>query len=475
MNTDVREIRRWDEETDVVVVGAGLAGYSAALEAAARGSEVIMLEKQERVGGSSRICGGFFAFAETDHQREQGIEDSNERLFEDMLAVGGHENDERVVRAFVEEQLDTYRWLVQKGVPFGVVKPSSGQSAPRTHPTNSAELIEILDRHAQSTDSLSLRMNTPVVSLIRDGNQGPVEGVLAESEGKQVAIRARGGVVLTSGGFTQNVELLKKFVPEKTGVQRMGGAGNTGDGLRMAWRLGAGVADTAHIKGTFGNHPSAGTDKHLLNFPVYRGAIAVNKLGKRFVDESISYKLLGDACLQQPDKMAYQIFDQEVMSRSEPGVLTFDFEEAFKGGLMLTAPTLEELAVKIGLEPSALAETVEEYNEFVLRGKDEQFGRTSLSTNYGDLVQIKKSPFYAFPSTTVILGTYCGVTVDETCRVVDVFEEPIERLYAAGEVMGGFHGKAYMTGSGLSKAAVFGRLSGRQAAMAAEASQATRG
>lgn len=465
MSEDPKQAVRWDEETDVIVIGGGLAGHCAALEAASNGSgsRVLLLEKQPEVGGTSSMSGGFFAFAGTDQQIAQGIEDSDEIFFQDLMDVGGHENDPEVVRAFVEHQLDVYRWLGGLGIPFSAAAPSSGQSVPRTHPTNSKEMIQILGAHADDHPSIERRTSTAVRRLLRSGVEGRVEGVQVEQEGRTTAIRARRGVVLASGGFTHDVGLLKMFVPRMANVQRIGGAGNVGDGLRMAWRLGAGVRDTAHVKATFGNHPSAGSDKHLLHFPIYRGAIAVNKLGRRFVDESISYKLLGDACLEQPDSFAYQIFDRPIMDRSEPGVLTFDFEEALERGLIFEAPTLVELAAKADLDPDVLQATVDEYNRYVAQGKDEAFGRSGLSSGFGALVPIGVAPFYAYPSTNLVLGTYCGISVDADTRVVDVFGDSIEGLYAAGEVTGGFHGVAYMTGSGLSKAAVFGRLAGRLA------------
>jgi fumarate reductase flavoprotein subunit len=234
----------------------------------------------------------------------------------------------------------------------------------------------------------------------------------------------------------------------------------------MAWALGAGLADMAHIKGTFGFHPDTGKtggrdwSKHC----VYRGAIAVNKNAERYVDESKSYKLLGDAVLAQPDAIAWQILDQDIFETATDDAPLFRFREALAKGRMLTAPTLDALAKLIGLDGVKLCATVERYNGFVRAGHDADFGRAGLSTTYGKLVELKRAPWYAYPSTSGLIATYCGVTIDTEARVLNVFGEPIAGLYAAGEMTGGFHGVAYMTGSSLGKCVIFGRIAGRHAA-----------
>jgi fumarate reductase flavoprotein subunit len=243
----------------------------------------------------------------------------------------------------------------------------------------------------------------------------------------------------------------------------MGGPGNTGDGLLMAWQLGAGFRDMAYIKGTFGNHPSAGPEDHFLLFPMYAGAIAVNSHAQRFVDESLSYKLIGEACLKQPGCIGYQVFDQPIFERGRRGIPSMDFQADLEAGRVISAPTLRQLAAKLGLAPDALERTVAEYNGFVERGVDQAFGRDGLCNHYGELVPISTAPFYAFASKSVVLATYCGLTVDAGARVKDVYGTVIPNLFAAGGVMGGFHGQAYMTGTANGKAVIFGRIAARSA------------
>jgi fumarate reductase flavoprotein subunit len=170
--------------------------------------------------------------------------------------------------------------------------------------------------------------------------------------------------------------------------------------------------------------------------------------------------------LQQPGGIAYQIFDQNVMDGASDGVPPFDFRSTQRRGLVHEAATLIGLGKKIDVDPQQLAATVARYNDFVTAGVDVDFDRDGLSTHYGKLVKIDRAPFYAYPSTSGIIATYCGLTVDAETRVLNVFGEPIAGLYAAGELMGGFHGVSYMTGSSLGKCVIFGRIAGRQAAHA---------
>lgn len=457
---------QWNRQTDVVVIGGGLAGYCAALEAAMQGASVLLLEKQAETGGSTVLSGGFLAFAGTDMQRDAGIEDDDGRLLDDLKKAGGGENDERLLQVYVDHQLAAYAWLRKIGIAFKPVQLSSAQSVPRTHPVDPQALMARLHELASETGRVEVVLNAPAHRLVRDAPDGQVIGVLATIAGGPNAVRARRGVVLAAGGFSRNHDWLKNFVPHEARAVRYGGKGNTGDGLRMACALGAGLRDMGFIKGTFGFHPDAAIKegRDWTKLPVYRGAVAVNKHGKRFVDESKSYKLLGDAVLQQPDALAYQIFDEAIMDGASDGVPPFDFRSAQRRGLVHQADTLSMLGGKIGVDPAALAATVAHYNESVSRGKDPDFGRDGLSTHYGRLVTIERPPFYAYPSTSGLIATYCGLTVDPATRVLDVFGEPIERLYAAGELMGGFHGVSYMTGSSLGKCIIFGRIAGKNAA-----------
>lgn len=447
-------------QPDVLIIGGGLAGFAAALQAAEAGGQVVLLEKMEATGGSSAMSGGCLAFAGTDLQRAAGVEDSAEQLFKDLRDVGELENDESLVRAYASNQLDTYEWLKGHGVAFSpVIEASSGQSVPRVHNVDPADMMRALEARARATGRVEVRTGVRAQRLACRIGDGRVEGVETEYGER---IEARYAVILASGGFSRNAELVHRFAPQYDNAVFIGGDGNVGDGLLMAWKLGADFRDMAYIKGTYGKHPVDTTNHHSC-LAVYKGAIAVNEQGRRFVDESISYKLLGDACMRQPYGTTYQILDRDIMESGDNRVRILDFERRLEEGLFIEAPTLEQLARLIEVEPEALGRTVDEYNAAVDAGLDKEFGRKHLVHTHGALRRIERAPFYAYPSTAAVFGTYCGLCVDERMRVRDVYGEAIQGLLAAGEVVGGFHGAAYMTGSALGKAAIFGRIAARTA------------
>jgi fumarate reductase flavoprotein subunit len=453
-----------DHETDLIVVGAGLAGLVASIVAAEEGLHVVLLEKQSSTGGSSALSGGCLAFAGTDLQANLNIDDSAERLFNDLREVGKFENDEQLVRLYTDNQLATYHWLKAKGVLFGQeLEASSGQSVPRSHNVDPADMIRVLTAHAEQNPNIDVVFNARTLRLLTS-DDGQVAGVQYERDANSgVFLYAGHGVLLTSGGFCRNPDLVHRYAPQYDDAICIGGEGNVGDGLRMALKLGADMSDMAYIKGTFGKHPTDHTNHHSM-LAVYKGAIAINQLGNRFVDESISYKLLGDAVIQQPYGASFQIFDQRIMNSGDNRFRILDFERRHEAGLLYEANSLEALAQQIEVPVDAMVRTIQHYNKAVEDQFDPDFGRTALVQGLGALVKIEQPPFYAFPSSVAVFGTYCGLKVNERLQVVDVFNEPIEGLFAAGEVVGGLHGAAYMTGSALGKAAIFGRMAALQCA-----------
>lgn len=453
-------------DTDVIVIGGGLAGLCAAIEAASAGAEVTLLEKLAECGGSSVLSGGLLAFAGTDMQQAAGIEDNETLLYDDLRRAGAQQNDDALVRTYVAHQMQAYAWLKGLGVQFNSVELAAGHSQPRAHSVRSQAFMALMEQRARDTGRVNIVFNAQAERLLRAHEGARIEGVTARINGSTQTLRARRGVVLAAGGFSRNAEMINLFVPHQARCVVYCGAGCDGDGVRMAWALGAGLRDVVHIKGTFGFHPDTGKTpgRDWSRHSVYRGAILVNRQGQRYVDESKSYKLLGDAVLAQPGAMSFQIFDEGVMETSSDIAPLFKFREALALGRLLTEPTLEALARRIGVDAVALAATIERYNGFVRSGRDDDFGRTGLSSGYGKLVELKRGPWYAYPSTSGLIATYCGITVDTESRVTNVFGEIIPGLYAAGEMTGGFHGVAYMTGSSLGKCVIFGHIAGRNAA-----------
>ncbi|GAB2850576.1 FAD-dependent oxidoreductase [Actinocorallia aurea] len=445
------------ERVGVLVLGAGLAGCAALLAAAEAGQYAVLLEKTGEIGGSTVKSAGLSAFAGTDEQAEQGIADSVELLRKDLLDVGRHRNDPELVDLYCAHQLETYRWLKGHGVVYGEIHAASGQSAPRSHPTDTTRMLVQLLKAAGELGA-RIVFDAPAARLLHDGAR--VTGVRL-ADGREVLADA---VVLGTGGFSMDPELLATFAPQMAHALRQGGEGNQGDGLKMAMALGAGIRDTPYIKGTYGHFHTEHPDEDGTGIlAVYKGAIAVNREGRRFVDESRNYKEIGDAALVQPGVTTWQVFDARTMALSNDEVPIYEFAGRERAGMLHKADTIAELETAIGLPEGSLQTTVAQYNAAIANGADE-FGRAHLSGGVGEPTPIDRAPFYAHASGTVVLATYCGLTVDTRMRVLDWWGAPIERLYAAGEITGGFHGAGYMTGTSIGKSGVFGRIAGVHAA-----------
>lgn len=446
------------DRVGVLVLGAGLAGCAALLAAAEAGKYALLLEKTGAIGGSTVKSAGLTAFAGTDEQVAQGIADDVELLRKDLVEVGRHQNDPALVDLYCEHQLETYHWLRGHGVEYGEIHAASGQSAPRSHPTDTtAMLLRLL----QAAGRLGARimLDTAAERLLHDGTR--VTGVRL-ADGREVLADA---VVLATGGFSRNPDLLATFAPQMRHALRQGGVGNQGDGLKMAMALGAGLRDTPHIKGTYGHYVEAHPDEDGTGIlAVYKGAIAVNRQGRRFVDESLNYKEIGDAALAQPGVTTWQVFDQQVMAQSNDEVPIYEFAGRRRAGMLIEADTIEELERRIGLASGSLQQTVHDYNAACRGERPDEQGRRHLSGSIGRPTPLDQPPFFAHPSGTVVLATYCGLTVDTSLRVLDWWNDSIPRLYAAGELIGGFHGAGYMTGTSIGKAGIFGRLAGTYAA-----------
>jgi len=453
---------------DVVVAGAGLAGLVAALTAAEAGARVALVEKGAAFGGSSARSGGGLIFAGTDLQREAAVEDSSESLRADLIRSGQGRARAEVIDAYVDHQLDTYRWLSGLGLQFSLESATTAtKEVPRAHLTGRGVATQYLHDCVARTSAVTYLPETPARRLLRNDG-GRVDGVQVASPQGVRTLLVRQGVVLATGGFARSVEMLQAFAPQWVDAVKMSGRHNTGDGITMACALGAGLADMPYVAASFGasiaHYPDLTLDpdeEPILLYPNYLGGIIVNLEGRRFADEDLQYKVLSGLCADQPGAAAIQIFDEAVFARSDDRAIPWDFQAAHAAGLVIRAESLRELAIALELDPEVLLSTVARYNQAVLDGADPDFGRavaTHRDRAGGGL--ITNAPFYAFPTRPGLTSTYAGITVDRDMRVLDVFGDAIAGLFAAGETVGGFHGAGYYGGTGLGKAAVFGRIAG---------------
>ena len=456
----MRETGEIPQSADVVILGAGIAGHCAALAAAEAGAQVLLLEKASQPGGSSAMAGGGFVFVGTDLQKQAGYDEDAEYLRKGLFETGKNRNNPVLVDAFVRNQHEAYAFLVQHGAKFKL-----GQIDRLILETGTGRVITNLHMAARAHPNIIFASKCAAMKLGRDPDSRRVTDVTVAFGDEIMTIAARQAVVLATGGFSRSRELLGVFAPELLDAVKHGGVANTGDGIMMACDLGAGLADLGYVSGSFGgairNYPHGvqGADEvPPLLFSFVAGGIMVNAEGKRFVNEGQTYKALGNAGMAQTGGIAFQIFDNKVLATAIEDSSVNNYQEGIVGGYIRTADTIADLAACMQLDPVALEQTIERYNADVRNGIDSEFGRTS------NLLTVDTAPFCIAASANALTTTYGGITTNGDMAVVDWMGEPISGLFAAGEVVGGFHGAGYFSGTSLSSSSTFGMLAGRAAA-----------
>ena len=454
-------------EADVIVVGAGGAGLSAAVTAAEEGATVIVLEKSGVVGGNSLMTmNGINAvdsslqLANDDYVAEApdgGFKDLTLSMNESALAdyPDAQTADETLVDAYVANSGELIDWLVEKGMEFEV----SFSEDPRNGTTNywllmgggdfetAPKVIGLLDEERKTLDTISLYLNTEVTSIVTD-ESGAVTGVVAMTPDGEKEFKAP-SVILCTGGFNANKAMVAEERPDLANAVIGVRAPTTGDGLVMAEELGAATMNL-DVMNTF---PNFMVDYGMVMAWLLPGGetidcIYVDQDAKRFTAEGF---MVADALLA--NEKSFAIFDASGMNDN--------LAAALKAGVIKEGATIEELAEQLGLDPAALAATVEAFNADIADGVDDEFGRENGSTDP------LEAPFYGYQfgvGTHYDLG---GLVINTSTQVLNEEGNAIPGLYAAGEVVGSYQGTFRVDGSGIGESLVFGRMAGKAAAEAA--------
>lgn len=439
-------------EADVVVIGAGGAGMTAAITAHEAGKEVILLEKMPYAGGNTTKSTGGMNAAETSVQAELGIEDSVQTFIDDTMTGGKNVNDLALVTTMAENSAEAIDWLASIGAPLPEVSFSGGATNKRIHrPEGGAAVGPYLVEKLLAKigeDEISLLYNTEATELIVE--DGAVTGVKATGDGISYTINAK-AVVLATGGFGANLEMCAEYNPDLAGFVTTNSPCATGDGIKMAEAAGAATVDMEQIQ----IHPTVYQATSLMVTESVRGggAILVNASGERFIDEMETRDVVSAAEIAQEGGYAYLVFDQAQRDNLSA------IDSYVSNGLTVQADTIEDLATQMGVDAANLQATVEAWNKAVAEQNDEAFGRTT-----GMDVDISVAPFYAIQIAPGIHHTMGGVKIDTTASVIGVDGEPIPGLFAAGEVTGGVHGANRIGGNAVADIIVFGRIAGQSAA-----------
>ena len=440
-----------DLSTDIVIIGAGGAGMTAAIKAAQGGKDVILLEKMPYAGGNTTKATGGMNAAETHYQAEQGIEDSVEQFIEDTMK-GGHDiNDIDLVTAMAENSAEGIDWLDSIGAPLPKVSFSGGATNPRIHAPEDGSGVGayLVTAFLKKLDELNVNImyDTKATNLIT--LEGAVIGVQAESPTTFYTIYAD-AVILATGGFGNNEDMIVEYRNDLKGTVTTSAPGITGDGILMAEAVGADLVDIDQIQ----LHPTVEQGTSMLITESVRGdgAILVNQDGKRFTNELLTRDVVSAAELEQPGSYAYIIFDQ----RLRDGLKAI--EKYVSTGITKQADTIEGLAEQLDIDPATLADTLATWNKYVADQKDPDFGRDTGMEN-----DLSVAPFYAIKIAPGIHHTMGGVHIDTDARVIDTNGNVIPGLFAAGEVTGGVHGGNRIGGNAVADIVVFGTIASESA------------
>ena len=493
-------------DADVVVIGAGGAGMTAAMTAADAGQKVVILESQAMVGGNSARATGGMNAAKTVYQDENefdqaaGVEktlataaekyadnetitalaktvseqwaayqanptgyfDSVELMELDTMVGGKGINDPELVKTLCEGTADAIDWLDENGITLHNVSSFGGASVKRIHrPVNEegkvvsvgAYMIPLLQENCEKR-GIDIVLNTTVDTVLTDANGAAVGVSGTDKDGNTVVVNAK-SVILATGGFGANLDMVTQYKPELAGFMTTNAAGAQGQGIEMATAIGAGTVDMDQIQ----IHPTVEANTAALITEGLRGdgAILVNANGERFVDEVGTRDVVSAAEIAQPGSYSWLIVDQAMADASSV------IQGYIKKGYTKTGATYEELAKELDVDPAAFANTMETWNGYVEAKNDPDFGRTSFAN------PLNNGPYYAIKVTAGVHHTMGGVTINSATEVLKEDGTVIPGLFAAGEVTGGVHGANRLGGTAVADFVVFGRIAGESAANYASA------
>ena len=441
------------DTVDVVVVGSGGAGFSAAISATDSGAKVILIEKEPVIGGNAKLAAGGMNAAWTDQQKAKKITDSPELMFEDTMKGGQNINDPALVKVLSSHSKDSVDWMTAMGADLTDVGMMGGASVNRAHrPTGGAgvgaHVVQVLYDNAVKRN-IDLRMNTRGIEVLKD-DKGTVKGILVKGMYKGYYWVKADAVILATGGFAKNNERVAKLDPSLKGFISTNQPGAVGDGLDVAENAGGALKDMQYIQA----HPTLSVKGGVMVTEAVRGngAILVNREGKRFVNEITTRDKASAAILAQTGKSAYLIFDDSVRKSLSK------IDKYIGLGVAPTADSLVKLGKMEGIDGKALTETVARYNSLVSSGKDTDFERPNLPR------ALNEGNYYAIEVTPGVHHTMGGVMIDTKAEVMNAKKQVIPGLYGAGEVTGGVHGANRLGGNAISDIITFGRLAGEEAA-----------
>lgn len=449
---------------DVVVIGAGGAGYCAAITAAEKGASVVLLEKMIVTGGNTMISGGEIAAPGCELQKKEGIEDSADKLYEDIMKGGDEKNDPKLVRVLADNALDAAMWLKNDlHVEFeDYLLFFGGHSVKRSMVPKGATGAELIKKMRKKAEELGITVytGTKAEALVKD-DAGKITKVDATHDGEKYVFTAKKGIVIATGGFGSNLEMREKYNPKMNDkILSTDSVGTTGDGITMAQNVGAELVDMQYIQTYPTCDPNNGRLLYVGDVRLIGRAILVNKEGKRFVQELDRRDVISEATTKQTGGCSYLFWDEPAMVASEVREKhRSEYDSLLKSGVLVTGDTIADVAKKAGVDEKGLEETVKRFNGFAKTGVDEDF---HLEKRHKPEA-FTKGPYYLMRSVPAVHHTMGGIKINTDAAVIDTAGNPIAGLFAAGETTGGVHGTNRLGSVAIADIVVFGRIAGASA------------
>ena len=466
----------WDESYDVIVVGGGFAGLAAAYSADEAGASVCLVEKLSTTGGNSAINGGQYAAYTSDRAAELQekfdlVPDTAEKHIEDTMNGGDLMSNPALVREMVYGSPVYFNLLLKNGLEIrDTLARPGGHYGYRTYVTKDqvgSDITNLQLDMLKKTDAV-IELETKMVEIYRTRDEANrVVGIRVATADGYKTIEAKKGVILATGGFSSNVQMRETQVPYLTADLPTTNikAASTGEGIYLAQAIGANTTQMSNIQRYPWADPNTGVlDKYAVwpfTGPSY-GVIYVDYNGNRYVNEGDRRDVCANAAVNTGFVSTYAIFTEPIVSFTKPEEIVAGVET----GRVLKADTIEELVEKInafevkGQFPTVTAEnlkaTIEKHNSYIDNGVDPDFGKVMADT----MVKIEEGPYYAIPQFPSVHHTMGGLVINTKTQVVDIYGQPIEGLYAAGEVTGGVHGTNRLGSNADADACSFGYISG---------------
>lgn len=454
---DAEEDIKTSYDTDVVIVGAGGAGLSSAIELAQNGEKVLVVEKAGISGGNTSYASAGMNAAETKLQAEKNVPDTVELFIKDTMEGGKNLNKEELVEILASQSSDAIDWLEENDVKFNQLKFSGGQSEMRTHAPTDEEgnsipvgsyLVDKLTKKAIE-DGVEIIYDTEVDEILME--DGRAVGVKGKNDDQEITVNAN-AVIVASGGFGANMDRITEYRPDLEGYVSTNAKSIQGDAIDFLKDIDANFIDMDQIQ----IHPTVVQKNGSLISEGLRGegAILVNNSGKRFFNELETRDKVSEAILDQEGSNAWLIVDQKMMDQSST------IQKYFDQDYLQKAEDYKQLAEIIGCDEDAITETLEDWQKITADNEDPDFNREGMDTSNSDL---STAPFYAVQVSPGIHHTMGGVEVNTNSEVLNSESENIPGLYAAGEVTGGAHGANRLGGNAVTDIVVFGRNSAKNA------------